>query len=113
LIWKLANQTDAITECVKKRVAPAARNEGSGVLVDGFVRLGEEAQSLTGRRSGKFFDGNEERDITASLLLQEREMVDLGKLFGGILLHIHPVSHAGTPGEGLLPRKEAALVPEC
>jgi hypothetical protein len=66
-------------------------------LVDGFAGFGKEAKALSGRGCGKFLNRDQEGDIGAWLLLEDREVVKLGELFGRIFLRVHPVRHKYAP----------------
>jgi len=97
---KLANQADAIDQCIKNSVSPAAGDEGSGLLVHRLVRLGEKAQPLPGRRRGKFLNGDAKWDVAAGLALHERKKVQLGKLLCRIFLRKLPIAHPSDPQVG-------------
>ena len=66
-------------------------------MVDGFVGFGKEAEALSGRGRGKFLDRDQEGNIGVWLLLQDREVVKLGELFGGTFLRVHPVRYEYAP----------------
>src|ERR1700739_944544 len=83
-------------------VSPAAGHERRGLLIHGFVRLGEEAQALPRRRRGKLSYGDAERDVATGLAFHDGKKVKLGELLRGIFLRKLPIAHPSIPRVGLL-----------
>src|SRR5579863_6729727 len=97
LVRKFSNEAHAIAQRHKNRIAPAAGDEGSRLLIDRLVRFGEKAQALSRRRSCEFLYGDAKRDVAARVALVHRKEMKLRQLLGDIPLQVFPFAHPRAP----------------
>src|SRR5215470_17754561 len=104
LVWKLADQAQAVAQCGEHGTAPAARHKRSRLLIDRLVGFSEEAHTLARRRRRKFLHCNAERDVARLLPFHHREKMKLRQLLGGISLQVRPLAH---------PRSSSSCLERC
>src|SRR5260370_3071787 len=93
LIWKLTHHASAGGKRFQNRVSPSRGKNRSNLLIDLLVCLREEARKLSLWRRSEFLYGDDEADLSGSLRLLEREMMQQSQFFGDILLSKFPIAH--------------------
>src|SRR5258708_38711325 len=93
LIWELTNHARASGKGFQNRVSPSGGKNRSNLLIDLLVCLREEARKLSLWRRSEFLYGDDEADLSGSLRLLEREMMQQSQFFGDILLSKLPIAH--------------------